>query len=95
MTKLIFLLNSHKSFSRLIFACHDWYFSADLRSLQRGNLSDRRSPVHQLPPAGSFSPRPPSPRDDKIRPPPPQHNAVGESTYARGGHGIFGQPKVR
>ena len=23
-----------------------------------------------------------------------QLNAVGESTYARGGHGIFGQPKV-
>lgn len=64
-------------------------FTADLRSLQRGTVeaSPRRaSPV--------LSPRPPSPRDDKIKPPPMQINATGESTFARGGHGIFGQPKV-
>lgn len=62
--------------------------SADLRSLQRGTYqSPRRS-------SPDYSPRPPSPRDDKIKPPPAQHTALGDSTYARGGHGIFGQPKV-
>lgn len=34
------------------------------------------------------------PKDDLIKPPPVQQNAKGESTYARGGHGIFGQPRV-
>ena len=37
---------------------------------------------------------PGSPKDDLIKPPPVQQNAKGESTYARGGHGIFGQPRV-
>lgn len=65
-----------------------YHLPADLRSLQRGTY---QSPRHQSP---AYSPRPPSPRDDKIKPPPAQHTAFGESTYARGGHGIFGQPKV-
>lgn len=37
---------------------------------------------------------PASPKDDLIKPPPNQQNAKGENTYARGGHGIFGQPRV-
>lgn len=65
------------------------FIAADLRSFQKGTYqSPRRS-------SPTYSPRPPSPRDDKIKPPPAQHTAFGESTYARGGHGIFGQPKVQ
>ena len=59
-----------------------------MRSLQNGTY---KSPRRASP---DYSPRPPSPRDDKIKPPPVQNTAFGESTYARGGHGIFGQPKV-
>ena len=33
-------------------------------------------------------------RDDLIKPPPVQITADGEISYARGGHGIFGVPKV-
>lgn len=42
------------------------------------------------------SPRgpPTSVRDDLIGPPPVQTTAEGEQSYARGGHGIFGMPKV-
>ena len=65
-------------------------FTADLRSIQRGyaSVSPRKhSPVLD-------SPRPPAPRDDLIKPPPEQKNVFGDPTYARGGHGIFGMPKV-
>ncbi|XP_052774184.1 centrosome and spindle pole-associated protein 1-like isoform X28 [Mya arenaria] len=64
---------------------------ADLRAVQRGTYQSPRSSRRASP--QSFSPRPPSPRDDKIKPPPAQQTAQGESTYARGGHGIFGMPK--
>ena len=33
-------------------------------------------------------------RDDLIGPPPVQTTAEGETSHARGGHGIFGMPKV-
>ncbi|XP_052774162.1 centrosome and spindle pole-associated protein 1-like isoform X7 [Mya arenaria] len=65
---------------------------ADLRAVQRGTYQSPRSSRRASP--QSFSPRPPSPRDDKIKPPPAQQTAQGESTYARGGHGIFGMPKT-
>ncbi|KAL4236535.1 positive regulation of cytokinesis [Mactra antiquata] len=69
---------------------------ADLRSLQRGTYQSPRqqqlSHRRQLSP--EYSPRPSSPRDDKIGPPPIQQTALGETTHARGGHGIFGQPKT-
>ena len=68
-------------------------FTADLRSMHYDNVGDRsaRSP----PPRESPRFRAPgSPKDDLIKPPPVQQNANRESTYARGGHGIFGQPRV-
>lgn len=70
-----------------------FFISADLRSLQRGGgPGSYVSPRREVSP--TYSPRPPSPRDDKIRTPPPQQTAFGEATHARGGHGIFGRPKV-
>lgn len=62
--------------------------TADLRSLQRGNYQSPRQQSRRHSPDYS------SPRDDKIPPPPPQETAFGDATHARGGHGIFGQPKV-
>ncbi|XP_046566722.1 centrosome and spindle pole-associated protein 1-like [Haliotis rubra] len=62
---------------------------ADLRSLRRPGGPPTTAGVY----AGT-SPRPPSPRDDLIRTPPLQTTAAGEPSHARGGHGIFGQPKT-
>ncbi|XP_071119619.1 centrosome and spindle pole-associated protein 1-like isoform X2 [Haliotis cracherodii] len=62
---------------------------ADLRSLRRPGGPPTAAGVY----AGT-SPRPPSPRDDLIRTPPLQTTAAGEPSHARGGHGIFGQPKT-
>lgn len=44
--------------------------------------------------AGNTTRTAPSYRDDLIGPPPAQTTADGETTFARGGHGIFGMPKV-
>ncbi|XP_053395672.1 trichohyalin-like [Mercenaria mercenaria] len=65
---------------------------ADLRSVQKGGPGSYRSPRGHISP--TYSPRPPDPRDDLIKAPPPQQTAFGEATHARGGHGIFGQPKT-
>ncbi|XP_052075584.1 centrosome and spindle pole associated protein 1-like isoform X8 [Mytilus californianus] len=65
----------------------------DLRSMHYENVggTSARSP----PPRESPRFRAPaSPKDDLIKPPPMQQNAKGENTYARGGHGIFGQPRT-
>ncbi|XP_067662885.1 centrosome and spindle pole associated protein 1-like [Haliotis asinina] len=62
---------------------------ADLRALRRPGGPPTTAGVY----AGT-SPRPPSPRDDLIRTPPLQTTAAGEPSHARGGHGIFGQPKT-
>ncbi|KAK3606135.1 hypothetical protein CHS0354_010764 [Potamilus streckersoni] len=71
---------------------------ADLRHMHRENENPNSVPVRQYsPPPSNRTPtsnRPPSPRDDKIKPAPNQYNALGEKTFARGGHGIFGQPKT-
>ncbi|XP_041358532.1 centrosome and spindle pole-associated protein 1-like isoform X7 [Gigantopelta aegis] len=71
---------------------------ADLRTVLKdgsgqstGNLAGYESPRKWNP---YTSPRPPSPRDDKIKTPPKQTTALGDVTHARGGHGIFGQPKT-
>ena len=40
------------------------------------------------------APEPSSVRDDLFGPPPVQTTAFGEQSHARGGHGIFGMPKV-
>ena len=44
--------------------------------------------------AGNVSRGATSYRDDLIGPPPLQTTADGEASFARGGHGIFGAPKV-
>lgn len=69
------------------------FFPADLRGMHNTNQDPdtarsrvtRESPRFQAPT---------SPRDDLIGQPPPQIDAAGDVTHARGGHGIFGQPKV-
>ncbi|XP_056018999.1 centrosome and spindle pole-associated protein 1-like isoform X34 [Ostrea edulis] len=66
---------------------------ADLRGMHNTNQDPdtarsqvtRESPRFQAPT---------SPRDDLIGQPPPQIDAAGDVTHARGGHGIFGQPKT-
>ena len=66
----------------------------DLRSMHYDNVG---GPGSARSPPPRESPRfraPGSPKDDLIKPPPVQQNAKGESTYARGGHGIFGQPRT-
>ncbi|KAL3869265.1 hypothetical protein ACJMK2_041969 [Sinanodonta woodiana] len=71
---------------------------ADLRHMRKENENPDSVPIRQYsPPPSNRTPtsnRPPSPRDDKIKPAPNQYNALGEKTFARGGHGIFGQPKT-
>ncbi|XP_052690314.1 centrosome and spindle pole associated protein 1-like isoform X37 [Crassostrea angulata] len=76
---------------------------APLRDNQGNIVADLRA-MHQDPEtarstarATHESPRfraPSSPRDDLIAPPPDQIDASGDVTHARGGHGIFGQPKT-
>ncbi|XP_021345259.1 trichohyalin-like [Mizuhopecten yessoensis] len=64
---------------------------ADLRQMKRRVDDPSYSPTPRE------SPRfraPVSPKDDLIPPPPGQINAEGESTYALGGHGIFGNPRT-
>ncbi|XP_060072577.1 centrosome and spindle pole-associated protein 1-like isoform X2 [Ylistrum balloti] len=64
---------------------------ADLRQMKR-RVDD---PSYTPPPRESPRFRAPvSPKDDLIPPPPAQINAEGESTYALGGHGIFGNPRT-
>ncbi|ESO88125.1 hypothetical protein LOTGIDRAFT_234696 [Lottia gigantea] len=63
---------------------------ADLRAKNKG-YSPRYEPMSSPTRGG---PRPASPKDDLIKTPPAQTTAEGESTYARGGHGIFGHPKT-
>lgn len=67
-------------------------FLADLRAMHQDPETARSTAR-----ATHESPRfraPSSPRDDLIAPPPDQIDASGDVTHARGGHGIFGQPKV-
>ncbi|XP_033737874.1 centrosome and spindle pole-associated protein 1-like isoform X6 [Pecten maximus] len=64
---------------------------ADLRQMRK-RVDD---PSYTPPPRESPRFRAPvSPKDDLIPPPPAQINAEGESTYALGGHGIFGNPRT-
>lgn len=61
-------------------------FIADLRHLRINGQDDSHA---KQSPRGP--PQPVSPRLVAKSPPP---NQQGEATYARGGHGIFGVPKV-
>ncbi|XP_069127984.1 centrosome and spindle pole-associated protein 1-like isoform X3 [Argopecten irradians] len=64
---------------------------ADLRQMRK-RVDD---PSYTPPPRESPRFRAPvSPKDDYIPPPPAQINAEGETTYALGGHGIFGNPRT-
>lgn len=63
---------------------------ADLRALHQDPDTARSRATHESPRFRA----PSSPKDDLIAPPPNQTDASGDVTHARGGHGIFGQPKV-
>lgn len=68
--------------------------AADLRQMHHTN--DPEGPTGNV---SYRSPRKPaaptSVRDDLIKTPPVQTTAEGEQSFARGGHGIFGMPKVK
>ncbi|KAL5017544.1 hypothetical protein ScPMuIL_007133 [Solemya velum] len=68
---------------------------ADLRLMRKGNEGgDTFRQYDESPARMSPLSRLGSPRDDLIKAPPPQTNFTGETTFARGGHGIFGMPKT-
>ncbi|XP_061182237.1 centrosome and spindle pole-associated protein 1-like [Saccostrea echinata] len=67
---------------------------ADLRVLHSTNQDPESARSRVTRESPRFRAPSPSPRDDLIGPPPPQLDASGDVTHARGGHGIFGQPKT-
>ncbi|XP_062584666.1 centrosome and spindle pole-associated protein 1-like isoform X33 [Saccostrea cucullata] len=67
---------------------------ADLRVLHSTNQDPDTARSRVTRESPRFRAPSPSPRDDLIGPPPPQLDASGDVTHARGGHGIFGQPKT-
>lgn len=70
------------------------HFAADLRLMHKDNDnpdSPRKAALSYRSPRG---PAASTVRDDLIGPPPVQTTAEGEQSHARGGHGIFGMPKV-
>ncbi|XP_078318366.1 uncharacterized protein LOC111120690 isoform X16 [Crassostrea virginica] len=66
---------------------------ADLRAIHSTNQDPETARTRVTHESPRFR-APTSPRDDLIAPPPPQTDAAGGVTHARGGHGIFGQPKT-
>ena len=73
------------------------FYAADLRQMKKDNDNPDLSPRRQAPSVAAYqSPRGPSNvRDDLFGPPPAQTTSEGELSHARGGHGIFGLPKVK
>lgn len=78
-----------------------FYCTADLRQMRHDNnnrdtkFTPRGYEKSNVGQSGNTTRAAASYRDDLIGPPPAQTTAEGETSFARGGHGIFGMPKVR
>ncbi|KAK3091207.1 hypothetical protein FSP39_017968 [Pinctada imbricata] len=68
--------------------------TADLRQFRGGQNSYRGSSRSPPPRESPRFRSPSSPKDDLYNVPPVQTDAQGDPTYARGGHGIFGNPRT-